>query len=225
MRLAEEQVEAYDEPTRIFPRRPLEWVLQIIGVFTIFTALLILANQGVPALHRLSLEENKERGSVDPYDPKANMVNRKRRLLDHLDFLSRNRKNLKIFRPKRPVSHLEDFYPYNLSGSYNASGRLSYTENGGSRTARIVCGLRIRTSFAGNHRYHLARIKILLTGMIDDERHKTLNLSFFQKEFSVDALGIYDLETGTLQAIANSPTFPPKLPRFDSKRNGHPRLN
>ena len=41
MRLEEEQVEGDNEPTRIFPRRPLEWVLQIMGVFILFIALLI----------------------------------------------------------------------------------------------------------------------------------------------------------------------------------------
>jgi len=146
MRLAEEQVEAYHSPTRLFPRRPLEWVLQIIGVFTIFTALLMLANQGVPALHRLSLEENKIMGSEDPLDRKANLLNRKRRLLNNLDFLVGNRKNRKIFLPKRPVSPQDDFYPHNISGSYNGSGRLSYTENGGSQAVSIASELRIRTS-------------------------------------------------------------------------------
>jgi len=225
MRLAEEQVEAYHEPSRIFPRRPLEWVLQIIGVFTIFTALLMLANQGVPPMHRLSLEENEKRGSVDPLDRKTNMLRRKRRLLSNLDFLIGNRKNQKIFLPKHPVSPHEDFYPYNISGSYNGSGRLSYTENEGSRDVSIASEIRIRTSLAGSHRYHAARMKILLNGMVDDGRHKTLNLSFFQQEFVLDALGIYDLETGTLQAIANSPTFPPKLPMFGQRRIGHPRLD
>jgi len=224
MRLAEEQVEAYHSPTRLFPRRPLEWVLQIIGVFTIFTALLMLANQGVPALHRLSLEENKIMGSEDPLDRKANMLNRKRRLLNNLDFLVGNRKNRKIFLPKRPVSPQDDFYPHNISGSYNGSGRLSYTENGGSQAVSIASELRIRTSWAGSNRYHVARIKILLSGMFDSEKHKTLKLSSIKDEFLLDALGIYDLETGTLQAIANSPTFPPELPMLGHRRYGHPPL-
>merc|ERR1719474_393201 len=176
-------------------------------------------------MHRLSLEENEKRGSVDPLDRKTNMLRRKRRLLSNLDFLIGNRKNQKIFLPKRPVSHHEDFYPYNISGSYNGSGRLSYTENEGSRDVSIASEIRIRTSLAGSHRYHAARIKIMLNGMVDDERHKTLNLSFFQQEFLLEGLGIYDLETGTLQAIANSPTFPPKLPMFGQRRIGHPRLD
>jgi len=145
MRLAEEQIERHNEPTRIFPRGPFEWVLQIMGVFILFIVLLMLANHDVQTLHRLSLGESKAKGSVDPFDPQANMLNRKRRLLDNLDFIV-GRKNRKIFLPHRSVSLQEEFYPYNISGSYTGSGRLSYADKGRPRTISITSGIHIRTS-------------------------------------------------------------------------------
>jgi len=223
MRLAEEEVEGDNEPTRIFPRRPLEWVLQIMGVFILFIALLILANLGVPALHSLSLGDSKGRGAVEPIELQANMLNGRRRLLNNLDFLVGNRKNRKIFLlPQRFEREQKEFYPYNISGSYTGFGRLTHADNG-SRTTRVTSGLRIRTSLAGSRRYHIVQIKVLLASMIHDELHE--NVSLFQRDWFLDALGIYDLKNGRIQAIANSPTFPPKLPMFKNRRSSYHKLD
>jgi len=99
MRLVRELAEGNDDPIRIFPRRPLEWAFQIMGISTIFLVLFTVGNEFMHPFHLTSLEHKTGKGSLDPLYPLANTEVRKRRLLDHSDFGVKSLRSRKMFLP------------------------------------------------------------------------------------------------------------------------------
>jgi len=221
MRVVQELAEGNGDPTRIFPRRPLEWVFQIMGISTIFLVLFTLGRESVHTFHLTSLQHNTGKGSLDPLYPLANTVVRKRRLLEDSDFVVKSLRSRKMFLPEPPTILRKEFYPYNISGAYFGYGLLNYSMNGRTLNNFIKSTLRVRTTLGGSPRYHAVQIQIIVSGVsggLTDE----WNESIIQPEFILNAVGIYDVDKGIMQGMTNSPTYPPELPMFKNRKISYP---
>lgn len=223
MRFIEERTQGYDEPIRIFPRRLLEWVFQVMGISAIFLALLTLANNGMFDLHISSFGPNLRKGSLDPIDHQASTVNHQRRLLQESDKLvGRHRYRGRWQRDLSKI--LRAFHPFNISGSYTGYGDLSKLVDGKTRNSNITNKLQIRTTLTRSPRYHAVQLQIVISG-IPDELMDNGDVSTILPDMMLDVIGIYDAAKGSMQGIANSPTFPPKLPMFKNKKITFPKSN
>jgi len=116
------------------------------------------------------------------------------------------------------------YYPYNISGSYEGTGNLNYTQNGNSSWMDVTSYLRIKMAVTGSGRYHATQIQIKLDPVINKRQHIWTE-SDGNPKFMLLALGIYDSLRGRIQAIANSPTYPPKLPMFKHRNIRYPETD
>jgi len=87
----------------------------------------------------------------------------------------------------------------------------------------VTSYLRIKTAVTGSGRYHATQIQIKLDPVID-KRHAWPE-SDGNPKFMLLALGIYDSKRGRIQAIANSPTYPPELPMFKQRNVRYPNMD
>jgi len=224
MRVVHELAEENDDPTGIFPRRPLEWVFQIIGISTIFLVFFTVGSEYVHPFHLTSLKHNTGKGSEDPLYPIANTVVGKRRLLEDSDFVVKSLRSRKIFLPKPQTILRKEFYPYNISGAYFGYGLLNYSLNGRIHSNFIKSTLRVRTTLSGTPRYTAVQIQIIVSGISRGLADKW-NVSIIQSELILNAIGIYDVEKGIMQGMTNSPTYPPELPMFKNRKISYPSSN
>jgi len=210
------------EATMRSPARLRVCAMHFLRVLTLMLAMVTLAYHALKDLNLANQEDSKMMGSLDT-NPTTNV--QRRRLIFQL-FSERHKKPRKTFLPHSSAHKKKlrgPFYPYNISGSYKGTGNLNWTQNGNSSWMSVTSYLRIKTAVTGSRRYHATQIQIKLDPVID-KRHAWTE-SDGNPKFLLLTLGIYDSMRGRIQAIANSPTYPPELPMFKQRNVRYPNMD